>query len=115
MMKNIVYFGNLGYSREIADKVKTSRPDRNRVYADSVFGPEERILEKARNERSVKLLKIHNTAKLADFATNDFNDLQPRLRNVSFRPAKGPFRYLNHTDRSEALVKQSQKVPQKRS
>ena len=49
--------------------------------------------EKARNETAVKPLKTNNHAKCCFGAHNDFNDLRPALRNVSFRQAKDSFRF----------------------
>src|SRR5580704_8546613 len=49
--------------------------------------------EKARNETAVKPLKTNNHAKCCFGDHNDFNDLRPALRNVSFRQAKDSFRF----------------------
>ena len=52
----------------------------------------DRAFDATRNEKAVNPLKSHNSAKWPDFAYNDFNDLRPPLRNVSFRLAKYAFR-----------------------
>ncbi len=61
-----------------------------------------RASDARRNEMAVNPLKSHNAAKWPDIVYNDFNDLRPSLRNVSFRLAKDFLRFAGFSTSQEA-------------
>ena len=69
---------------------------------DSGPASKNRASDARRNEMAVNPLKSHNPAKWPDFVYNDFNDLRPSLRNVSFRLAKDFLRFAGFSTSQEA-------------
>ena len=112
--QTISIFRNVGYDGQISvDEVrvidslfKLRLMDASESAEQATRGPasKNRASDARRNEMAVNPLKSHNPAKWPDFEYNDFNDLRPPTRNVSFRLAKYAFRLAGFLTRGEPNV-----------